>query len=201
MLLNSSDIVAGELRAAAADRRVDVSRRLRHRLLVAQLSAALSGGRAEARPVVRRAHGHAGRELGGGGRDRQAWRARWAWASSPRAWKRVAHAEHLIALGCPHAQGYLFSERAVAAEHRSALLASAFADGSRDAEPYSVRSLTRRTAWSRPFSRITCARGRDGSTFSRRFTRVHRPPDVAGGLDRLGRASATSSGGSTRTGR
>ena len=98
----------------------------------------------------------------------------------------LAHAEQLLALGCPHAQGHLFSEprtteaprrcwRAPSSACRATWRATRRArlqprpDGA-EARPYSFRSLTRRTAWSRPFSRITCARSRVGSTFSRRFT-------------------------------
>ena len=62
---------AGELRAPARQRRVDVSRRLRHRLLVAQLPPALPRGRAQAGSIVRRANGNPQYEFGGGRRDRQ----------------------------------------------------------------------------------------------------------------------------------
>jgi EAL domain-containing protein (putative c-di-GMP-specific phosphodiesterase class I) len=39
----------------------------------------------------------------------------------------MAHAEHLIALGCPHAQGYLFCG-AQSTEDTERMLTAAFAD-------------------------------------------------------------------------
>ena len=58
----------------------------------------------------------------------------------------LAHAEQLIALGCPHAQGYLFSEPLSRAPTRSRCWPSAFAGAADSRGAYSFRSLTRRTA-------------------------------------------------------
>ena len=84
----------------------------------------------------------------------------------------LAHAEQLLALGCPHAQGHLFSEPRTT-EATEALLARAFErvalehpDLAGPEAPLQLPQRTRRTAWSRPFSRIS-ARARASAARSR----------------------------------
>jgi hypothetical protein len=75
---------------AQRDRRRDLDRRLRHRLLVAGLPDHAADLRAEDRPQLRARPGHQPAELGRGHAPSSRWRARWACASSPRAWRRCA---------------------------------------------------------------------------------------------------------------
>jgi EAL domain-containing protein (putative c-di-GMP-specific phosphodiesterase class I) len=57
----------------------------------------------------------------------------------------LAHAEQLLALGCPHAQGHLFSEPRTR-EGVEALLAKAFDEAAETAAVQSFRKRTRLTA-------------------------------------------------------
>ena len=105
-------------------RRADRHRRLRHRLLVARLSAPVPGGRAEDRPHLhlgderlarrRRPRPHAG----GAGSHPRAW-SPWPKASSRRSRSRASATEK-----CDHGQGFLFS-RPVPASVIEQLLAPA----------------------------------------------------------------------------
>ncbi len=94
--------------------------------------------------IVRRANGNPQYEFGGGRRDRQPGPV--ARHGTHRRGRRepAAHADHLIALGCPHAQGYLFSEAQSSADTEAAAGRGVLRRA--EAGAYSVRSLTRRTA-------------------------------------------------------
>ena len=98
---------------AARARRAPRHRRLRHWLLVAQLSHPAPGRHREDRSLLRGAARWSTRRRGPGARPSCSWPAAWGCEASERAWRPPAQLQRLQSFGCNAAQGYLFGPPAV----------------------------------------------------------------------------------------
>ena len=110
VLMNDTTVTIATLRRAQAARRPPGHRRLRHRLLVADLPAALPDRHPQDRQVLRRRARRGERRGVGGGPARSCrWPRRCGWRPSPRASSAASTCASCRRLQCDIAQGFFFA--------------------------------------------------------------------------------------------
>ncbi len=135
VLIRDDEAALAILHQLRAHRGADRARRFRHRLFLAELSAALSVRQDQDRPLLRQRHRRAGRLLlhrAGGGQHRR--RAPHDHDGGRRR-DPSSSSELLRTLGCSEMQGYLFSQAKPAAAIRLMLRSPARTPDCRRAQP------------------------------------------------------------------